>query len=150
MCSVSKWLFFRVKIITLSSFMRVPLLKLIDSIFVCFVVMSCCNWSKELLLSFLLELRCVIFWKNYIFYVIHSYISKTIVIFVSNLEGEEKAFHDYYASNDPKYEKTYYSLPWGSWIIYTYSAYTKHWGWLWNRFQIVLRVRQIQVHYLVR
>ena len=47
------------------------------------------------LLSFLFELRYVIFWKSYIFYVIHSYISKTIVIFVSNLEGEEKAFHDY-------------------------------------------------------
>ena len=35
-------------IIRLSSFMRVPLLKLIDSIFVCFVVMSCkqSEWSQ--------------------------------------------------------------------------------------------------------
>ena len=40
-------------IIRLSSFMRVPLLKLIDSIFVCFVVMSC---YKECFFQFLLEL----------------------------------------------------------------------------------------------
>ena len=108
------------------------------------------------LLSFLFELRYVIFWKKYIFdflCVIHSYISKTIVIFVSNLEGEEKAFHDYYASNDPKYEKTYYSLPWGSWIIYTFSAYTENWVilmrfWLWIRFQIIFpRMGQCDVRH---